>query len=114
MMLTFPAGRVGAALLLLRIYAAIVGSHWVAQSLETHVLTSVVAGILGICLLLGLFTRAAALAICLFIAVLVFEEFLPVADVLQLLIFGALGLAGAGAFSLDARIFGRQVIRIRP
>jgi len=113
-MLTFPAGRVGAALLLLRIYAVIVSSHWVAQSLETHLLTRVVAGVLGICLILGLFTRAAALAICLFIAALVFEEFLPAADVFQILIFSALGLAGAGAFSLDARIFGRQVIRIRP
>jgi len=114
MMLTFPAGRVGVALLLLRIYAAIISSCWVAQNLETHVLASVVAGIFGVCLFLGLFTRAAALAICLFSAALVFEEFLPAVDVLQALIFAALGLAGAGAFSLDARIFGRQVIRIRP
>jgi putative oxidoreductase len=114
MMLTFPTGRVGAALLLLRVYVAALAVPWIVRYGAAQLWPCAAIGILGAFVLFGFFTRAAAAALCLAGVALVLQGNLAAQCVAQGLILAALVLAGPGAFSADAWIFGRQVIRIRP
>ena len=114
MMLSFPTGRFGAALLLMRVQAAAIAGEWSVQCGTAHPLPCGAIGVLGLCVLLGSFARAAALALCIVGMVSVALGFLDLWAAVQSLVLVALGLSGAGAFSMDARFFGRQVIRLRP
>jgi uncharacterized membrane protein YphA (DoxX/SURF4 family) len=111
----FPAGLSGAAILILRGAAALLmvftSMHFDAFSKLTQ-LGSVLVAIL---LVLGLFTRLAALAcaaLTMATAVIVRGD---QEAILCLLALNALALAflGGGAYSVDARMFGRRVITMR-
>jgi len=114
----FPTGTPGAALLVLRVSAAVSfvvngSAHWAlmktfwiflgfaipALSLSLGVLTPYFSAICGLIMLGGLI-------------------FFGVADHLHLLASiadcGVLAVLGPGAYSIDARIFGRRLIRLSP
>ncbi len=110
----FPSGPRGAALVLLRISAA----SLIALCLGRFQLSPwIVAGLLVVAaaLLAGFLTRPAAL-IC---ALLATGAFLRICGTfswligLQALSAIALAILGAGAYSIDARLFGRRVIEFR-
>ncbi len=108
----FPGGFRGAALLLLRISAA---SLMALGAARLHDLAAwSVAGMLIIAaaLLAGFCTRIAA-GICALLATAVFMRIggmLSWLMGLQALNAAALAILGAGAYSIDARLFGRRVI----
>jgi hypothetical protein len=114
MMLTFPSGRIGAALLLLRALATAISCRWIAQDSFAHPWSSVAVGVLGLGVFLGLYTPGAAFTLCVLSLALILHGVLSPWAIWQSVVLAALGLAGAGAYSIDARLFGRKVIRVRP
>ena len=116
----FPGGWPGLGLLLLR---ALVGVTLIAQivayvgSTKLSVLSLVVTAlvlIIASCLMVGFMTPIAAMVIGLGTIVLavsnLFETNQTLLDVIVLTI--AIALLGPGAFSIDARMFGRREILI--
>ncbi len=111
----FPSGPRGAALLLLRFSAASLIALGLNRLDPLSAWT--VAGLLVVtaALLAGFCTRLAA-AIC---AILAAAAFLRIGGTLswlmglQALNAAALAILGAGAYSIDARLFGRRVIEFR-
>ena len=114
----FPTGTAGAALLVLRVSAAVSfvvngSAHWAlmntfwiflgfaipALSLCFGFLTPYFAAICGLVTLGGLIFFGAAGQ---------FHLLVSIAD------FGILAVLGPGAYSIDARIFGRRLIRLSP
>jgi len=111
----FPSGLPGAAILILRGAAALLmvftSVHFDASSKLTQLGSILVA----ISLVLGLFTRPAALACAALTMVAAVMTRGDQEAILGLLALNALALAflGGGAYSVDARIFGRRVITMR-
>ncbi len=111
----FPAGLSGAAILILRGAAALLMVFTSVHFDGYSKLTQLGSMLVAILLVLGLFTRPAALA-C---AVLTMAAAVMTREnqeaILSLLALNALALAllGGGAYSVDARMFGRQVITMR-
>jgi hypothetical protein len=110
----FPAGRVGIALLLVRIYVTTVAFEWIVQCGPADLWSCVVIGGLGVCVFLGLLARWAAGALLIFGVASILRGILSPSAALQSFVLIAVALAGSGALSMDSWIFGRQVIRIRP
>lgn len=116
---TFPGGAPGAGLLLLRgaagLAALLQGGWWLAHSAFVYGLLAIVC---GAALLIGALTPIAAALVGLqsvAVALSQFPSFLPhtkLSAVLLAVIAVALVLLGPGAFSLDARRFGRREINI--
>ena len=114
----FPAGAPGVALLLLRVSlaAAILegGSDWQKPAFGPLLWVAVAAQSLLLCI--GLMTPVVSVIACVFdlLSLLV-----PTAQtdmrfiVLSSLNAAAIALLGPGAYSLDARLFGRRVIVFR-
>jgi hypothetical protein len=114
----FPQGGPGAALLLLRISVA--GTFFVNASAlfpvnAGHTLV-VCAVVVSVFVVLGFLTPLFSIVIC---AVALgriwggphFYEVFPLASLLDA---AAMGLLGPGAYSLDARLFGRRIVIIPP
>ncbi len=111
----FPAGASGAALLLLRISAALLlGVLWHLSGFSAW--SYLPAAILGIALIVGFFTRLAALAVAALalLALMRLEGLSALLLALQGTSAVALALLGAGAYSIDARLFGRRIIDFGP
>ena len=114
----FPTGWAGIALVILRSVVAItvfvdVNRLWVSDF--APIIGGVVA-LMGLCLLLGLLTPyCAAISFFLELALIVMTNR---SDSFHLgmaaLTAGAAAILGPGAYSLDARIFGRRLITIPP
>lgn len=111
MFLAFPGGSAGVGLVLLRLS--------VAGSLTTMLLGSTVVGawmlfltiLVSIGLCAGFLTRIlAGLSILAVIINLVSESVAPPLAILNLADAIALALIGPGAFSVDARLFGRRTV----
>jgi hypothetical protein len=112
-----PAGATGVALLLLRVSAALtpyVAYQHAAASLGYPWLVTVALAA-GVLLVLGVATRGTALACAIAVVAAGLEMGGWPAALLALaaLDFGAIALLGAGAYSVDARLFGRRVIDVR-
>ena len=124
---TFPTGWPGLGLLLLRTVVASAVIHTGAQFLDgwPNLNPSIVASVsfaAGLCLLLGLITPVVSLIIaCSLVTYHFFGMTAPNGFVLSGFVVlrvatlaVAIAFLGPGAFSFDARIFGRREIRIRP
>ena len=114
----FPTGAPGIGLLVLRISLAAAvldsGSDGIASSFPLPI--TLALGALSLLLFLGLLTPVVSLAGCAFELARLF-----IADhtdgrfmVLSSMNAAAIGLLGPGAYSLDARLFGRREILLRP
>ncbi len=107
----FPSGPRGAALLLLRISAAsLIALGLNGLELSAWITASLL--VVGAALLSGFCTRVAAV-ICTVLAAAAFIRSggtLSWLMGLQALNAAALAILGAGAYSIDARLFGRRVI----
>jgi hypothetical protein len=111
---TFPDGQPGAALLLLRLsLAGVLAFHGAVywQGLPAFWVTLICGGV-GLFLAIGLYTPFAAIfgAAAGTLALFFFKGDDPVAAVFVLLAMVALGMLGAGAYSLDARMYGRREV----
>lgn len=108
----FPAGLSGLALALLRASAAVLLIGGVLNSAAVAAWISAGAGVLALAMILGLCTRIAA-GLCAFAAAVVclrVEGLSRLAISAHGLTAVALSMLGPGAYSLDARLFGRRVI----
>ena len=116
---TFPDGWPGAGLLVLRLAAAtplLTGGRPELQGLphSTSLAVYVVAIVAGVLLLAGLWTPFAA---ALQVLIEIWIVFSPASETGFHLLLAALGagllMLGPGAWSIDARLFGRKRIEIR-
>jgi len=117
MVLRYPDGSAGLALLLLRSSCALSACPALAFLRRTpdaaHSLT-IVAAMIALALVAGFGTRMAALLLG---ALLVADLFTTDGKQVHFLLTsaggaGAIALLGAGAYSLDSRWYGRRVIRL--
>jgi len=111
---TFPEGWPGAGLLFLRAVAAIAPvQHGIAGLLPALVIVKLVAAGAVALLLVGLWTPLAGVLMAVTELSLAFSH--PTDPWIHILL-GALGIAlamlGPGAWSVDARLFGRKRIQI--
>ena len=111
---TFPDGQPGAALLLLRLsLAGILAFHGSAfWQGPPAVGVTLICGAIGALLAIGLFTPFVAIAGAIGGALALFfcNGGDSVAACFLLVVMVALGMLGAGAYSLDARMYGRREV----
>jgi uncharacterized membrane protein YphA (DoxX/SURF4 family) len=109
----FPSGPAGVALLLLRLSVASLIAAMICLNSPVAWLSICVA-ILAVALLFGLYTRFAA-ALCAALVMLFFLKHhghkIDVAIVLHAASALAIALLGPGAYSVDAYLFGRRVMK---
>lgn len=116
----YPDGAFGAALLLVRLCYGLVGFGLVpmiADTPQTELLLRGIASIAALGLLVGFATRWIALALCAGVVAALMRATAPSETLLFAGHLGAclaLAAMGAGAFSLDARLYGRRVIQLAP
>lgn len=107
----FPAGPAGVGLALLRVACAM--QLAVAVSGQSPAWLTVIGAIAAATLVLGVLTQGVALAgvVVLLFDVVCCDRAFGIATAAQGIDLLALALLGAGAYSIDARLFGRRVIQ---
>lgn len=115
----FPPGRPGIGLLLLRISVAATFVLIVANpsDLSTIYLIFVVATLIALALTIGFLTPYLSFVICIYALVNIFGGASRLHELVLaslLLSAAALALLGPGAYSVDARLFGRRVVVVPP
>lgn len=115
---TFARGWPGVGLLLQRVIAAALLFYCaIAQiSHTTHALSAVlqmIAAAAGLLLLLGLWTPLAGLLVAISeLAIVISHRADPTLGILLAALGTSLAMIGPGAWSIDARLFGRKEVRI--
>ena len=112
----FPAGAAGVALLLLRVSAALLLLAAPVAFGAFPVWAWIGPGLVGAALVFGFLARigAAIVALVAAIAATVAAESLCWLFALHAIDAFALALLGPGAYSIDARVYGRRVITLDP
>jgi len=115
----FPPGAPGIGLLILRI--SVVATFVLIAANQTGVssIHPLFIGVLliGLCLAIGFLTPYLSLVVCVYAVVNLFgaSAHLDVLFLASLLLnSAALALLGPGAYSVDARLFGRRVVVVPP
>ena len=115
---TFARGWPGAGLLLQRVIAAAVLFYYTIGQISHTIhgpslVLQTTAAAAGLFLLLGLWTPAAGMALAVAeLALLISHWADPGLYILLAALGASLAMIGPGAWSLDARLFGRKEIRI--
>lgn len=115
---TFPNARPGAGLLLLRLTLGGVlfanAAVTVQQSMPSQLILAAAEVVTGMLLIIGFWTPVAGAIVCsLAIGTVLVAGPATEAQLLRAAIGLSLALIGPGAFSIDARRFGRQRIEIK-
>jgi len=110
----FPSGMAGAALLLLRISTGLVLVIGCDAAISLPTLPRYALYLLAAAIAAGVFTQPAAIIAAVIIALTAgtTSDAPSIALGLHALVAIALAMLGAGAFSIDARLFGRRVIHL--
>ena len=110
MFLAFPGGSVGVGLLLLRLSVAgsLTATLLGSADLQPWMLFLAIMTSIGLCA--GFLTRLLAGLSILAVGNVVTESVAPVLVILNLADAIALAMIGPGAFSVDARLFGRRTV----
>ncbi len=110
----FPTGAAGVALILLRVSVAttLITRIMSREDLTGHTWEFLGLSMLGIVICIGLFTPVASIGCCLIeIAMLLNQTSSSAIPLLcSMLVAVSLALLGPGAYSLDARMFGRRLV----
>ena len=114
----FPAGMAGVALVVLR---SVVAITIIVETCKRSILTPSIpidafVVLVGLCLFLGFLTPYCAALSCLIELILLVTTAVPSGFHLAMsaLTAAAAAVLGPGAYSLDARLFGRKLIKIPP
>jgi len=110
----FPNGAVGAAHLLLRLHAATAGLQLIMAVGPDLPWSPAAIGLAIAGLILGFYTRILAVAGAFSLLAYCLFDGTNLAVAGQAIAMAALALLGAGAYSVDALLFGRREIRFRP
>ncbi|HEY0760087.1 MAG TPA: hypothetical protein VGD59_12615 [Acidisarcina sp.] len=113
----FPTGAAGAALAVLRILvaSALLLDGTAQWALVTSFWTLLMFALPASLIVVGFLTPySASIALLLQVAVLMIFRQNAAHLVLSILDSGILAVVGPGAYSIDARIFGRQLVRVNP
>jgi putative oxidoreductase len=115
----YPDGAAGIALVLLRMACAWIAILVIACLPFPHVSPNasiVAAAVFALALVLGFGTRVVAFVLAAAVLATAFMTGGNVAltMIARACVCAALGLLGPGAYSIDAKVFGRRVIRLEP
>ncbi|HEY1930119.1 MAG TPA: hypothetical protein VGG92_21825 [Caulobacteraceae bacterium] len=110
MIMEYPGKLTGVAFLLMRAHAALIVGGLALEGHDLDVLMRILLGLLALAFLLGFLTRAAAAIAVVALAATISNAGGALSGLRQALALAALGLVGPGAYSIDARLFGRRVI----
>jgi hypothetical protein len=115
----FPQGGPGIGLLLLRISVAATFVLTVTLRTGTSSSHALFAGALlvSLCLTVGVLTPYLSFVVCVYALVNLFGSSIPLGKLMfasLILNAAALALLGPGAYSVDARLFGRRVVVVAP
>jgi hypothetical protein len=115
MFYAFLGGAPGTGLLLLRLGTAFLVPFTAFSALSPPLWLDMAAGLLAISLIAGFAVRVAASLAALLILYAASRSTGALVAILtvQALQAAALALLGAGAYSIDARLFGRRVIQLK-
>jgi putative oxidoreductase len=117
---TFASGWPGAGLLLLRLLTAIALVHFgttgvLTAAPVTIVVLEIIGAVTGILLLIGLWTPVAGTLAAIVNVWIAFSWYFshsgdPWIPIVQAVLGAVLAMVGPGAWSIDARLFGRKLI----
>jgi len=113
----FPTGSAGIALLVLRSVVAVtvVVNDRTCWPMGSTLIVEAIAGVVGLCLFLGFLTPyCAALSCFLELTLLVSTDPHRLQLWMSALTAAATAALGPGAYSVDARLFGRRLVKIPP
>lgn len=110
MIMAYPGEIAGAAFLLMRIHAALIVGRLAFEVHGLDLLVRILLALAGAALLLGFLTRVAVAIAAVVLLATISNDAVVLPRLGQVLALLALGMVGPGAYSVDARLFGRRVI----